>query len=63
MKQLFSLVSTDWLLRWRVLTYAVASICGLVGMLILEGWLNMLMLLLTASPVLVAALAKLKMRK
>lgn len=63
MKLPFSSSITLALHRWRALGHAAVSVSGLVGMLLFEGWLNSVMLVLTAWPVLVASLARLTMRR
>lgn len=62
MKGHFSILIDANLYQWRALSYAAISVCGLVGMLVFEGWANLVMLLFTAWPVLVGCLARLKMR-
>lgn len=62
MKRFVSLPIADGLYKWRALSYAAVSVCGLVGMLVFEGWPNMLMLFFTAWPALVGCIARVKMR-
>ena len=45
--------ATSRLTGWRPWQYAAISVCGLVGMLALEGWLHSVMLGLSAWPAVV----------
>lgn len=63
MKRFLSLYAHQQVYQWRALRYAAVSVCGLAGLLVFEGWLNMLMMFFTAWPALLGCAARLHMRK
>jgi xanthosine utilization system XapX-like protein len=46
-----------WLARWRPFTWTVASLVGLIGMLLVDGLVEWLFLAIACAPVAAGAIA------